>query len=388
MTMAETNSEKTGSRVRKELEDITECSVCLATFVDPRVLPCVHTFCRACLVQTDRQPGEQHGSGMVHRCPICRNSFPVPENGFDGLPKNFYMERLAEITRTLEDPSVQTKCSVCSEDGNDPIAATTFCLDCRMNLCDLCRLHHRKSKLYAEHRLVDGARGQRSAEALQGSEAATTCLEHDEHLRLFCFTCEELICPMCYIVNHRNHEWNRVDAAARNFKDQIEAQIETMAACVEETNAAKRLLQREREKAAEHSKRLEETVLRVGVNLKELIDRHVEQVLRRLNEEKRRRAKHHQTADDDIERHLVCLESYRSYCTSILKLGRDDEICRMSKELLQRSSELKKQNEEEMKKKRREQKTSEDDDVHSTGLEDICRSPNLIINFEGIACSC
>lgn len=386
--MTESNTETTGSRVKKGLDDITECSVCLATFVDPRVLPCIHTFCRECLTQTDRrQSGDQHGGDVMIRCPICRHSFPVPENGFDGLPKNFYMERLVEITRTLtKGPSVQTPCSVCSEDGDQSeTASTLFCVDCQMNLCQRCGQHHRKSRLTSEHRLTDGVRDQRSAEA-QGSRAST-CLEHEEDLRLFCCVCEQLLCPMCYIANHRDHAWMHVDAAAKALRRQIETQVvDVMATCVEETSAAKHLLLQETEKAEKHSKRLEETVLKVADNLKELIDGHVEQVLQRLNEETHRRTKDLLTGNDDIERHLVSLESYRGYCMSVLENGRNDEICRMAKDLLSRASELKKQNDDI---KQGELKHRDNNDVQSIRLvEDICHSQKLIINFEGIACSC
>ena len=38
-------------RWSEEISDITECPICVETFTDPKVLPCVHTFCIKCLLK-------------------------------------------------------------------------------------------------------------------------------------------------------------------------------------------------------------------------------------------------------------------------------------------------------------------------------------------------
>jgi len=61
--------------VDKELDDMTECSICTEVFTDPRVLPCIHTFCLKCLLNygKDRQPGDHMP------CPLCRKEFTIPD---------------------------------------------------------------------------------------------------------------------------------------------------------------------------------------------------------------------------------------------------------------------------------------------------------------------
>ncbi|KAL7273803.1 E3 ubiquitin ISG15 ligase [Rhizina undulata] len=50
------------------LQEFLKCSVCLGTLVNPMSLPCTHTFCQECLVQTFIAVGR-----LAHcRCPICR----------------------------------------------------------------------------------------------------------------------------------------------------------------------------------------------------------------------------------------------------------------------------------------------------------------------------
>lgn len=66
-----------------DLEDILTCCICLDTVVDPKALPCQHTFCRhPCL-----QNLIQNNSVL---CPICRETFPVP---VDGFPTNYIMKQ-------------------------------------------------------------------------------------------------------------------------------------------------------------------------------------------------------------------------------------------------------------------------------------------------------
>jgi len=78
------------SSADKELDDMTECSICTEVFTDPRVLPCIHTFCLKCL--------EHYGKDRPPRgrmpCPLCRKKFTIPLAGLSAMQKNFYMEKL------------------------------------------------------------------------------------------------------------------------------------------------------------------------------------------------------------------------------------------------------------------------------------------------------
>ena len=67
--------------VDKELDDMTECSICTEVFTDPRVLPCIHTFCLKCLLNygKDRQPGDHMP------CPLCRKEFTIPDGWLSGI---------------------------------------------------------------------------------------------------------------------------------------------------------------------------------------------------------------------------------------------------------------------------------------------------------------
>jgi len=93
------------SSTDKELDDMTECSICTEVFTDPRVLPCIHTFCLKCLQNygKDRPP-----RGRMP-CPMCRKMFTIPPGGLSAIQKNFYMEKLLCLRKLSAGQEVREK---------------------------------------------------------------------------------------------------------------------------------------------------------------------------------------------------------------------------------------------------------------------------------------
>lgn len=82
--------ESPATGVSATLEDMTHCAICTDRFVDPRGLPCMHTFCLRCLQQYTKE--KVCGSSLI--CPICRKDFLIPVGGVEAIPKNFIMGQL------------------------------------------------------------------------------------------------------------------------------------------------------------------------------------------------------------------------------------------------------------------------------------------------------
>ena len=61
------------STLAENLEKELECAVCLEQFKDPKVLPCLHSFCKICL---EGLVGRK-GSVWELNCPSCRISVEV-----------------------------------------------------------------------------------------------------------------------------------------------------------------------------------------------------------------------------------------------------------------------------------------------------------------------
>ena len=113
----------------KELDDMTECSICTEVFTDPRVLPCIHTFCLKCLMNygKDRPPEDDMP------CPLCRKEFTIPYDGLSGMQKNFFMEKLLHARKlSAGEEASRVLCDACSSDEESASEtskrATMYCV--------------------------------------------------------------------------------------------------------------------------------------------------------------------------------------------------------------------------------------------------------------------
>lgn len=117
--------------------ELTVCTLCDQQFTDPRVLPCLHTFCLQCLSKRHASFSETPSS-----CVACGGKYSglpseLPSNGF--TLKLIQMNRIADVAS-----SQQTPCSVCQQDDDSPgassdpsstVMATHYCVNCAESLC-------------------------------------------------------------------------------------------------------------------------------------------------------------------------------------------------------------------------------------------------------------
>ena len=141
-----------------DLDDMTTCCICTEVYTDPKVLPCIHTFCMKCIQETGLKTNKGPGDEMP--CPICRQHFKIPQEGFPGLCKDFFIEKLIQLANVSDQSaSSRAPCDVCveenKEDGREIRAADTFCVDCKQKYCAECCRLHRKFKLNQNHKLIE-----------------------------------------------------------------------------------------------------------------------------------------------------------------------------------------------------------------------------------------
>nr|XP_061794068.1 E3 ubiquitin-protein ligase TRIM35-like [Nerophis lumbriciformis] len=101
------------------LEDHLQCPTCLDIYKHPVILPCSHSFCRACLQQW-KDKGERS-------CPLCRTEFSSMDPPFNLTLRNM-CENLSQASVKSED-----MCSLHQEE------LKLFCLDHRELVCHICR---------------------------------------------------------------------------------------------------------------------------------------------------------------------------------------------------------------------------------------------------------
>ena len=142
-----------------KLEEQLKCAVCLDTYTDPKVLLCNHAYCKACIDLLAR-------NCRSIACPNCREVTPIPENGVKALQPAFRINNLFEIKESLE----------------------------------------------------------KKAKGATAGVAVSHCNEHgDEEVRLYCETCEKLICYQCVIKGAKHHkcEYGMLTELIDKYKGEI-----------------------------------------------------------------------------------------------------------------------------------------------------------------------
>ena len=93
---------------------VEKCLVCHDDFKDPRLLPCIHSFCLKCIEDYCRSKGKLPGDKVP--CPVCRHEFEIPKHGVADLTLRTYDE-------------------YCSKHNKE---ADMYCTDCHISLCTIC----------------------------------------------------------------------------------------------------------------------------------------------------------------------------------------------------------------------------------------------------------
>ncbi|XP_035675220.1 tripartite motif-containing protein 2-like [Branchiostoma floridae] len=212
------------------ISDITDeflvCQVCLEDFRQPKVLPCLHTFCQPCL---ERLLATEPVGKLD--CPTCRQDVPLPENGVQGLKSNFLVGKLRDILQ--QQPKGETSqaredgvpCTVC-EAGN---SAQFYCVECPDYLCQTCNDMHGRFKANRSHKVV-------TVQDLQSGKAATElraretskCEDHQELNKFYCDTCHRVICLHCVVTAHKDHQYVEIEKAAEREGAKIKAKLATV----------------------------------------------------------------------------------------------------------------------------------------------------------------
>ncbi|XP_071854361.1 uncharacterized protein [Apostichopus japonicus] len=211
------------------LKDLTEnfflCSVCLNQFKEPKLLPCLHRYCRDCL-NTVIQASQD---GTV-KCPLCQQDYVIPENGIDDFKTDFHMKSMLEFVimqKAFENENVK-QCVSCSENAK----VCAYCFKCRDFLCDPCYMVHVNSKMFTEHQThilkLDNVESRNlTLEKLSTLTEDPRCHIHmKKEAQLCCCTCRHVpVCIVCIYSKHKGHDLQDVSELAKREREVLKPKL-------------------------------------------------------------------------------------------------------------------------------------------------------------------
>ncbi|KAM8853476.1 tripartite motif-containing protein 3-like isoform X1 [Synchiropus splendidus] len=144
VTMSKRENSSTSPVVRQIDKQFLVCSICLDHYHNPKVLPCLHTFCEKCL-QNYIPP-----QSLTLSCPVCRQTSILPEKGVAALQNNFFITNLMEVLQrdpecsrieacnVLESASAATACQPLSCPNHEGKVMEFYCESCETAMCLEC----------------------------------------------------------------------------------------------------------------------------------------------------------------------------------------------------------------------------------------------------------
>ncbi len=320
----------------KKLDAQLECSLCLDTFKQPKLLPCFHVFCKSpCLEKLVTKDGRSL------TCPTCRHIVPLSERGVAGLQSDFHIDHLFEIQDAFnkaEDDNDKIKnCGSC-EDGK----ATGYCNDCGDFLCDECQAAHRRFKYMSNHKLIslDELKAQVTS-LVPPKKAVPHCPKHSEKaLKIYCDTCSTLICKNCTIRLHKDHNYDLVADVLTKHKEEL---VSSLKPVKEKLDSVQRALKDFDTRAkAIHNQRaaIEANIHKEIDEQHRLWDQRRAELVGELDMLTQQKLKDLEAQRDQVEITHVKLASCLEYAEGGLKTGTDGEVLEMKSSVLKRIKKL------------------------------------------------
>ncbi|XP_045177696.2 E3 ubiquitin-protein ligase TRIM71-like [Mercenaria mercenaria] len=348
-----------------------KCSICKSVYQDPRLLPCLHTFCHKCIqgiteiekpskssknqtespnqLQTVNGNEEENetndekktGKKMKLVCPVCVSPIEVgiTDKKPNEFPSNTFMKDLSDMFDYKHEKERQ--CEYCKFDGKIT-SASSLCLDCHDNMCQGCTGAHFRTKVTRTHKVIPYSQVQKGLYDTDIREYQTpTCTKHaDEPLNIFCEKCELLICKECKVGNHDDHKWSSADKAVLKYEVQminllkgIQQQIPSIHKYVQFLSNYEKSIEGGREK-------LTNSIKKQADELHRMIDEQKASSLEAVNNACDTERCEIQVRSSNLQTAATSLENNEEYLRQLLKHGKPEEVLTLHREITQRLTQL------------------------------------------------
>ncbi|XP_002734345.1 E3 ubiquitin-protein ligase TRIM71-like [Saccoglossus kowalevskii] len=318
-------------------EDYFSCSICFEQYKDPKILPCLHTFCEACLLSLVDSTDSTQVS-----CPTCKEGAgaTMTTRELRDLRGNELMMSLVKIFNERRKVTRdEGECEVCEAD-----IASHICVDCPQYLCPMCTETHTRFKALRSHKVITiEAHNQSKPTDSPSLMTADFCEVHRESkLKFYCDTCKVPVCTDCTVVNHRfpEHVQRDIRDVARQQKELLKIEIETLnqkfkileassSAAKNKISALRKLCQKEKEKVKEKAN-----------EVKAKVDAEHDHVIAQLKTQYKEKEQSVQNELDEIEMHHGRLASLKSYLNTLIHHGNAAQLMSSKTDVMTRIDEV------------------------------------------------
>ena len=278
-------------KVVERVEEQLNCSICLDTYTDPKILQCFHAFCRQCLVPLGVR--DQQGQ-LSLTCPTCRQATPIPARGVAGLQSAFRINNLLEI---LKNSSKKLE--------NVPERATPTNLN-PVNKASNCFVHE------------------------------------DKELELYCETCGELICYKCALKGgkHHSHDYEEINVAFLKYKEEITSSLTPMEKQVMTIKKTLALIEQCCGEISNQRASIEDNIHTTFRRLREVLTVRETELIDHLKKTTQGKLKGLAAQSDQMKATLSQLDSCLQFMRESIKAGNESDVLMMKTNTVHQVKEL------------------------------------------------
>ena len=261
----------------EELEREISCAICHNHYERPKLLPCNHYYCAACI-----ESMVTHARGKSFECPECRRPTKLPDGGVAELDGAFFVERLKDLYGKMArvEGRVDAVCEQCGEG-----ASVAFCRQCAEFICDDCARSHKKMKSFSGHEVASLAdlRKGGSRQILLKEAPLQKCPEHDDIMKIFCFDCNRLVCRDCVLYDHRGHKSDFVKKCAAESRKMLLGSFAPLQSIQADIDSGQKAILLEKHVITSQNEDICSTIKQTFGKFKGILDQRQEELIKHAN---------------------------------------------------------------------------------------------------------
>ncbi|XP_076316697.1 E3 ubiquitin-protein ligase TRIM33-like isoform X3 [Tachypleus tridentatus] len=288
---------------------------------EPRLLPCLHGACKACVsAESVLSPASVSTySTPVTKpvtCPACNEEIN-PGNAIDHL---FILENVAQANESLEGCEKRAPCCTSCEDS---APASGFCTDCQEWLCEMCIQAHQRVKVTKDHsvRPRDDMEGEKTSGLDQ--KYLFCPLHSKEPLKLYCESCDKLTCRDCQLLEHKDHKYQFLSAACEQHKLYLSTLLTKIKEKQKYIENARSLISKRQDEVTEREKEVTQEIKMFAVKFITEINRRGKLLLQELNEVCSQKKKQLTMKNEELVNLSQRLYHCQRFAESVINKGSD-----------------------------------------------------------------
>ena len=235
------------------------CTSCSKPYRNPKVLPCLHSFCESCLEDHQR---DVCGDGEL-TCPVTFCQKSAGHISPRDLTTNGWLKTGVSVDAKVEE-ILSGNCVVCDESKT----LESFCTDCSMAMCGDCITSwHGRNKLYKTHTLVPvtGESTDTLKRVVAGGLSESReddCRHHAGKLcEFFCTDCNKLSCSVCQLTGAcKKHKFRYLPDFVKATKYALQNSVQTLQSPIKKLQETLNECEELTDKISAREKKVEEEI--------------------------------------------------------------------------------------------------------------------------------